>query len=425
MAATSAPNLDLRPAAPQGRVIAVDIAAAKALSIARPVRETEHVPLFAARGRVLARAIRAPGCLPVFDNSAMDGYALRLADLAGDGPWELEIGGRLAAGDGPAATQLAPGTCLRIFTGAPVPSDCDAVVMQERCVRDGNRIVLRARPRHGENIRRSGEDVRQGQSVLQPGDVLRPLGLALLAGLGLSEVEVLRKVRIGLVSTGTELRNPGEPLAPGQIYNSNRVLLGAMLAALGWAAVIDFGIVADRPGDLATVFGEAARCCDVVISTGGASAGDEDHVVTALDQAGGVLDVVKVAMRPGKPLKIGRLGDVLFAGLPGNPNATLVTFQQIALPAIRRLAGLRVAGLPWMSAVSGFDYAKPAGRTEFVPVRETGRDHHGRPVLEMLSRGSSANLSALALADGVALLPPDAELIAPGDLLSFQSLGDG
>ena len=407
-----------------GTVIPVDIAAAKALAIAAPLCDTECMSLLEARGRVLACAVSAPINLPPFDNSAMDGYAVRLSDLADDGPWDLVVGGRVTAGADPRTLELAAGTCVRVFTGAPTPGGFDAVVMQEHCARAGDQITITRRPRYGENIRRTGEDIQKGTGILQAGESLNPQRLALLAGLGIVDVEVVRKVRIGLISSGSELRYPGEALAHGQIYNSNRTLIRSIIAACPWAEIVDYGIVPDRQEELATAFGEAALVCDVLVSTGGVSAGDEDHVVSALGQNGGKLDVLKVAMRPGKPLKIGRIGGMLFAGLPGNPNATLITFRQIALPAIRKIAGLHDVSPAWIAAVSGFAYDKLPGRTEFVPVRETGRDPLGRPVLEMLSRGSSANLSALALADGVALLPPDCVSIEVGGSLRFQPFCD-
>ncbi|WP_245482182.1 molybdopterin molybdotransferase MoeA, partial [Mesorhizobium sp. M7A.F.Ca.US.001.04.1.1] len=210
------------------------------------------------------------------------------------------------------------------------------------------------------------------------------------------------------------MKQPGEPLGPGQIYNSNRVMIRAMLSAASWAEIVDYGIVPDRRDALAEAFGEAAGTCDVLVTTGGVSAGEEDPVVSALGQHGGMLDVLKVAMRPGKPVKIGMIGSMLFAGLPGNPNAALVTFRQIALPAIRVIAGLASVGPQWSAAVAGFGYEKRLGRTEFVPVRVSGRDELGRPVLQMLGRGSSASLMAMSLADGIALLPPDIAAVKHG-----------
>lgn len=402
-----------------GKVIPVDVAAAKAVAIAKPVRETERLPLIEAVGRVLGRDVVAGLDLPPFDNSAMDGYAVRLSDLPGSGPWTLPLGGRVTAGGGEPLSGMA-GECIRILTGAPVPQSFDAVVMQEYCGRVGDCVLFRKRPRDGENIRRAGEDVRAGVTVCDAGRALAPHRLAILAGQGLEAVEVLRKVRIGLVSTGSELCDPGAPLGYGQIYNSNRIMIRAMLSACLWADIVDYGIVPDRQGALAETFGEATRQCDVLVTTGGVSAGEEDHVVSAFGQHGGRLDVLKVAMRPGKPVKIGMIGPMLFAGLPGNPNAALVTFRQIALPAIRTIAGLREVGPQWSLAVAGAAYEKRLGRTEFVPAMVSGYDELGRAVLEIIGRSSSASLMAMAQADGIAMLPPDLDMVPKGKPLHFE-----
>jgi molybdopterin molybdotransferase len=406
----------------EGTVIPVDIAAAKAVAIARTVSETEYVPLIEATGRVLARDVLAPIDLPPFDNSAMDGYAVRLADFTGDGPWNLSVDGRIAAGDVYGGVAVRSKGALRIFTGAPVPDGFDAVVMQEHCKRVGDRIEISTIPPREANIRRAGEDVRVQNRLMGAGDQLSPQRIALLAAQGFAQVQVLRKVRIGLISTGTELCDPGTPLYRGQIYNSNRVMILAMLSAFPWAEIVDYGIVPDSQEALAEAFGAAASQCDVLVTTGGVSAGDEDHVVSAFDKHQGTMDVLKVAMRPGKPVKIGTVGSMLFAGLPGNPNAALVTFRQIALPAIRTIAGLGNVGPSWLPAVSGFTYDKRLGRTEFVPVRVIGRDDLGLPVLDMLGRGSSANLMAMAVADGIAVLPPDVVSIYHGLPLRFEFL---
>jgi molybdopterin molybdotransferase len=402
-----------------GDVIPVDIASSKAVAIARPLRETERLPLLQAQGRILARQVLASMDLPPFDSAAMDGYAIAREALDGEGPWTLPVRGRVAAGEVSLDAWDAAGA-IRIFTGAPVPPGFDAVVMQERCERRGERIIIRERPRESQHIRRKGEDVRAGTPVLAEGTHLAPQRLALLAGQGVADVEVVRKVRVGLISTGSELRDPGTPLGPGQIYNSNRTMIRATLASCPWAEVIDYGIVPDRRDALGDAFGEAVSRCDVLVTTGGVSAGEEDHVVWALDRQGGTLDVLKVAMRPGKPVKIGMIGSMLFAGLPGNPNAALVTFRQIALPAIRAVAGFEDVSPDWSPAVAGFVHDKPLGRTEFVPVRIAGRDELGRPVLEMLARGSSASLAAMARADGIAMLPPGIIVIEPGVPLRFE-----
>jgi molybdopterin molybdotransferase len=403
-----------------GKIIPVDIAAAKAVAIVRPILEMESLALTSSAGRVLAAEVFAKMDLPPFDNSAMDGYAVRTSDLHGAGPWRLSVTRRVAAGDS-IQNGLSSMEAVRIFTGAAIPEGFDAVVMQEHCEREDDCISVSRLPRNGENVRHAAEDVRAGTSILQSGDLLTPQRLALLAAQGFATVDVLRKVRVGLISTGSELRDPGQPLAPGQIYNSNRIMIHSMLAQFRWAEVIDFGIVPDRREALAEAFGDAARECDVLITTGGVSAGEEDHVVSALDDRGGKLDVLKVAMRPGKPVKIGLVGRMLFAGLPGNPNAALVTFRQIALPAIRAITGLKQVEPHWLPGASGFSYDKRVGRAEFVPVRTVTRDDLGRPVLEMLGRGSSSSLMSMAGADGIAMLPPELSSIEIGMPLRFES----
>ena len=404
-----------------GQVIAVDIATAKAVAAVHPVTETERLPSLQALGRVLAADIVSPRALPPFDNSAMDGYAIRSADLAGLGPWTLPVEGRVRAGDAPPIG--AVGSAIRIFTGAPMPAGFDTVVMQERCQRDGDAVIISERPRPGQNVRPAGEDVHRGDVLVEAGAALSSQKLALLAGVGIAEIEVFRKVRVAIISTGNELREPGDWLGPGQIYNSNRTMLLSSLASLVWVDVVDLGIVSDDHECLLTAIREAIACSDVLITTGGVSAGEEDQVAAVLRDSGAGFDVLKVAMRPGKPVKIGRAGQTLIAALPGNPNAALVTFRQIALPAIRKAARLLHVYPDWQPARSAFSYGKPMGRTEFIPVRIQSRDSDGVPMLEMLGRGSSASLSALAGADGIALLPPDTDGIEPGLTLRFEFIG--
>ncbi|WP_274427392.1 molybdopterin molybdotransferase MoeA [Chelativorans sp. YIM 93263] len=404
-----------------GIILTVDIAMEKAIAAARRVPEIERLALLDAAGRILANPIHSPMFLPPFDSSAMDGYAFSFADLSGSGPWMLKVSGRLAAGGVP-PRGAGRGTAIRIFTGAIIPPGYDTVVMQEHCELRGETIVISNRPAKGTNVRRTGEDAAAGSRLTEAGDLLSPAKLVLLAGAGIAEVDVFRRVRIGLISTGSELREPGDALQPGQIYNSNRVLLRASLTAHSWTDVIDFGIVPDDRARLAEVIALAAAQCDVVVTTGGVSAGEEDHVASVLGAAGASLEVLKVAMRPGKPLKIGLIGNVLFAGLPGNPNASLVTFRQIALPAIRHIAGLRQILPEWQAAISGFSYEKRLGRTEFVPVRVAETSEAFAPVIDILGRASSASLSALSRSDGIALLSPEATSITPGAKLRFERL---
>lgn len=403
-----------------GSPVTPDDAAARAVALSIAVTQREPVSLLDAAGRVLAAAATAAHGVPPFNGSAMDGYAVRTSDFASTGPWSMAIAGRSAAGDADMASDIPPGSCVRIFTGAPVPEGFDAVVMQEHCRRHDDRVVFDAAPKPRQNIRFMGEDIADGASLLESGTLLTPQKLALLAGAGLNSVDVFRCARIALISTGSELREPGETLAAGQIHNSNRVLLRTMLAACNWAKVHDFGIVPDEPARLAAVLDAAAADCDAVITTGGVSAGDEDHVAAVLRSGGGTLDVVKVAMRPGKPVKIGRIKQALFIGLPGNPNATLVTFRRIALPALRALAGLSAIDPVSQPVVAGFSYTKRKDRTEFIPARFSGRTVNSIPVIERLARGSSASLTAAATADGIALLPPGEETVEEGALLQFE-----
>ncbi|RRI01494.1 molybdopterin molybdenumtransferase MoeA [Mesorhizobium tamadayense] len=406
-----------------GEAIPFETAVTKAIALAKPVRYRETVPLAGALGRVCAVDICSPISLPPCDNSAMDGFAVRTADFEGEGPWTFRVAERVVAGDVRVLENLDPRTALRIFTGAPVPWTFDAVAMQERCERIGDTVTMYERPRRGRHIRFAGEDVCPDSELIRRGKGLSVRDLTLLAAVGIVNVQVLRKIRIGLLSTGTELKEPGQPLEHGQIYNSNQLMLSSSLAACPWAEIVDFGIVPDSLGLLTNVVAHAVASCDALVTTGGVSAGEEDHMVAAVQAHGAALDVLNVAMRPGKPLKVGRIRKTVFAGLPGNPNAALIAFRQIVLPALRRLAGLAEIQPQWFSAVAGFSCKKGRGRTEFVPVRIAGRTETGEPVLEMLERGTPANLMAMALADGIALLPPEAADITTGIPLRYKPLG--
>jgi len=404
-----------------GPTLSVDAARLRAIAVARAVADQEMLGLDAAVGRVLAVPVGARTNLPPFDNSAMDGYALRLADLSGDGPWVLSVSDRVAAGD-TRAIELEPGAAARIFTGAPMPVGADAVVMQENVTRSHDRITLEQRPRAHQNIRRRGEDVTRGAEALPAGLALTPPRLALLAGCGVPVVAVRRRVRVAILSTGDELAEPGRALGPGQIYNSNRVLLRATLSRLPWAEVSDLGILPDDPAAIRAALREAALWHDVVISSGGVSAGEEDHILDALRLEAAELDVLKVAIRPGKPLTVGRLGAAFYFGLPGNPYAAAITFAQIARPALSKVAGLTEATDGWMPAVAGFSYARATGRREYMPVTWNSRDAVGRPVLQRLGNGASASLSPVAHAMGIAAIPSDLRAVHPGQPLQVEPM---
>ncbi len=393
--------------------ISPDMAAARASALVLPVMKSERLELLAAMGRILARVPVAETAVPPFDNSAMDGYAINAGELIGTGPWTVPIIGIATAGT---IVRPEPGTCraIRILTGAALPSGFDTVIMQERCERKGDTVTIFERPRPGQNVKRAGEDVQEGQALLEIGDVLTPERLPLLAGAGVASVEVFRRIRVAVLCTGSELRSAGEPLGAGQIYNSNGILVSAMLREHAWIEVEELGIVRDNRQLITEIIQKAARNYDVTITTGGVSAGDEDHVAAAVIERGGSLDVVKVAMRPGKPLKIGRIGISLFAGLPGNPNAALVCLRYIVLPALRKMAAKSEFGTKWFPAISASTYPKRADRTEFVPFRTVGHNPNGLPLIVFLGQGSSASLSAIAMAEGIARLPSELSTMEPG-----------
>lgn len=392
--------------------ITPDAAVAKATALVRPVVQTERLELPAAVGRVLAQALSAGTAVPPFDNSAMDGYAVNVEELIGAGPWTIPVIGTIAAG-AVAHPEKGTGRAMRIFTGAALPQVFNTVIMQERCERMGDAITIFERPLVGRNVRKAGEDVQVGQALLDIGDVMTPERQALLAATGAASAQTFRKIRVAILCTGSELRSAGETLGPGQIYNSNGILVTSTLVHNAWIEIEDLGIVHDNRQALSDVIRRASMNSDAIITTGGVSAGDEDHVAAAVIQSGGSLDVVGVAMRPGKPLKIGRVGRSLFAGLPGNPNAALVCLRYIVLPALRKMAAMRDFKTKWFRAVSAAGYPKKPGRVEFVLFRTISHTLDGFPRIEFLGQGASASLSAIAMADGIARLPSELTMIEP------------
>lgn len=306
-----------------------------------PVQQQETLSLADAAGRVTAGDVISPVDVPPFDNSAMDGYALRLADLTSGAP--LPVAGKAFAGS-PYSGEWPAGTCIRIMTGAPVPAGCEAVVMQEQTEQIGDAIRVTAAVSDGQNIRRVGEDIRQGTRVLSGGIKLGAAELPLLASLGVAQVSVLRKLRVALFSTGDELQPVGQPLAAGQIYDTNRFAVQLMLNKLGCEA-IDLGIIRDDPAALRAAFIEADSRADVVISSGGVSVGEADYTRSILEELGEV-GFWKLAMKPGKPFAFGRLPHSWFCGLPGNPVSAVVTFYQLVQPLLAKLSGQLAPALP-------------------------------------------------------------------------------
>jgi molybdopterin molybdotransferase len=400
--------------------LSVDAARLRAVAVVAPASGTERLSLEDASGRILAEAPLARTSLPPFDNAAMDGYAVRIDDFQGNCPARFRVSGRVIAGD-TSDHRLEPGTAARIFTGAPVPAGADAVIMQESVVRKGDEIEVPTRPFRGLNIRKRGEDRQEGEAVLMRGVRLTAPRLALLAASGLAEVETYRKLQVGLFSTGNELREPGQSLGHGQIYNSNRVMLRSLMAE-PWIVLTDYGILSDNPEEIRNTIRRASASNDIVVSSGGVSAGEEDHVLDALRREDATLEVLKVAIRPGKPLTIGRVGGALFVGLPGNPYAAAITFLKISRPALHKAAGLLEDIDNWIPAVSGFDYVRKLGRREYLPVTWSERDALGRPVLQRLDQGSSASLGPIATARGIAVIEPASDRIVPGSCLRLEPL---
>jgi molybdopterin molybdotransferase len=403
---------------PKSPLLTVEQAQARILEHARVVPETESLPLPDADGRVLAAPVTAKVSVPPLDNSAMDGYAVRVSDLDPAGENALPVSQRIAAGR--VGTALEPETAARIFTGAPLPPGADAVVMQEHCREEAGRVRLGRLPGVGENVRRAGEDFAAGEEILSAGVRLAPQSLALAAAAGMDRLSVRRRLRVALLSTGDELVPPGVALRAGQIYDANRYALAALLARLG-CAVQDGGHVADEFDATARRLDEAAGCADVVLTSGGVSVGEEDHVKRAVEQKGR-LALWKVAMKPGKPLAFGEVGGAFFLGLPGNPVSAFVTFGLFVRPFLLACQGASRVLPPSYSVRAGFDWKKPGDRREYVRVR---LDHGsgGAPWARLFPNQGSGVLRSLCWADGVAVIP-EGHTVAEGDTLAFLPFGE-
>ena len=378
-----------------------------------PIAETETIPIETALGRVLAAPVNSSIDVPGWDNSAMDGYAIRHADLAAHGG-RLRVTQRIPAGS--VGRPLEPGTAARIFTGAPAPEGADTVVIQEICTREGETVVIPLDAKAGANIRRAGEDIRAGAEVIAAGTRLAPQHLGLAASVGVAELRVHRRLRIAILSSGDELATPGEPLGPGQIYNSNRYMLRGLIDRLG-GEVVDLGIVADTLEATMAALRRGAETADLIIASGGVSVGEEDHLKPAVEQLGR-LDLWNIAMRPGKPVAFGRIGETPFFGSPGNPVSLFVTFCLFARPIILKMQGVSGDLSPrTLRLRAGFDWPKPDKRTEFHRARlETGED--GETELAVYPSRSSAVLSSVAWADGLVEIAPG-QVIKRGDAVRF------
>ncbi len=401
--------------APGERFMTTDEALDRIRALARPVTGTETVPLAAARGRVLAEDLVSPIDVPPHDNTAVDGYAVYFDDLDPDGETRLIVAGRRAAGEAPGDAP-ARGTALRVFTGAALPPGPDTVLMQEDCRREGDTVIVPPGIARGANLRRAGEDLRAGAVVLRAGRRLRAQDLGVAASTGRATLPVRRPLRVAVFSTGDELREPGETLGPGAIFDSNRYVLGALLAAQG-CAVTDLGILRDEAALVREALAKAAPDHDLLFTSGGVSVGDEDHVKAAVE-AEGALHFWRLAIKPGRPLALGRVGETPFVGLPGNPVAAMVTFLRFARPLLLRLAGVEDVEPTLYRVRAGFDYAKKAGRREWLRAR-LARGDDGAPVAEKFPRQGSGILSSLVAADGLVELPEEMTQLTKGETVDF------
>lgn len=397
-------------------LLSLDAAIHRALNVADPVDEIESLTLERSIGRALAEVVTATIDLPPFDAAAMDGYAIQAAALYGAGPWTLPIVDRILAGE--QLSGLASGGVVRIMTGAPVPAGFDTVIMQERVTTDGRSITLSERPSQGSNIRWKGEDARPGDKLLDAGREMGARELAALSAIGRTTVPVRRQLKVALICTGSELVQPGTPLASGQIYNSNRY---TMLADLSkpWIDLDDYGAIPDDTTRLEAVLAQAAASADVVITTGGMSVGDADYLPGLFAKLGGESSAVRIAMKPGKPLAIGRLGDAIFLGLPGNPVSVFTTFALIGSRTLRRRAGFSDSLPIRVQATADFHLKRRPGRIEFRPATIIGYAAEATPILAIAEAGFSARISTLASASGFAVFPPGLTEITPGDSCDF------
>jgi len=387
-----------------------------------PIAETERVPLHGARERVVAHDIIAPINLPPFDNSAVDGYAVRHADLHHDGETALPLSGRLTAG-ARANVSLKSGTAVRIFTGAAMPKGADTVFMQEDVTVEGNRVTVPKGLKLGANRRLAGEDVAIGATVLPSGTVLEPQHVALAAALGLTEIVVRRRLRVAIFSTGDEVVEPGSIRDGTGVYDSNRFLLSELLDQLG-AIVTDLGILPDAPEQLSSRLADAAAGHDLIVTSGGVSTGEADYVRHAVERIGSLV-FWRVAIKPGRPVALGVIPaasghSAAFVGLPGNPVAVFVTFVRVVKPLLRRLSGARPDRLVPLPVRSSFAYRKKKDRREYVRV-SLRRGVDGEVEAVKHPQDGAGILTSLTETDGLLEFPEDVTTIEPGARVGFLS----
>jgi len=398
-----------------GKLLAVDEALATVSQRLDCLVGTEPVELSKALDRVLAAPMVAPRDVPPHNNSAVDGYAVRFADLNQGGESRLKVAGRLQAGD-PATASPDAATALRVFTGAAMPPGPDTIFMQEDCREEDGDVVLPAGMKKGANYRFAGEDVRRGETVLEPGKRLGPADLGLIASLGIDRLDVRERLKVAVLSTGNELLEPGDAARTGAVYDANRYTIGGLLRRAGYS-VTDAGILPDRPEQVSTALDRLGRDHHAIIASGGVSTGDADYVKEAVEGVGGRLHAWRLAIKPGRPVALGQIGDCAFIGLPGNPVAVVVTYLVLARPLLAKLAGRSLQPVPAYPVIADFDYRKKPGRREYVRVTITVGD--GLPHAGRFPRDGAGILSSVVASDGLLVLGESIEGIQAGDRLPF------
>ncbi len=380
-----------------------------------PIEDVETLGIMDAFGRILAESIHSPLNVPPYQNSAMDGYAVRSADLPTSGETTLELIGTSWAGT-PFAGEAGEKQCVRIMTGAKIPAGADTVIMQEDVQKNDQHITIGVGHKAGQHVRHIGEDIREGEEVLQPGKLLKAAELGLLASLGIAEVQVRRPLKAAFFSTGDELCAVGEPLEEGQIYDSNRYTIFGMLKGLG-VEIHDLGVIRDQREDVEAAFTRAAELADIVFTSGGVSVGDADFVKQTLEKLGTV-NLWKIAMKPGKPLAFGRIGKAYFFGLPGNPVSAMATFYQVALPALHKLMG-QTAQTPLRLKLRCLDRLKKRpGRIDFQRGILDYED--GELVVRGVGAQGSHILSSMSRANCFIILPAEQGTVEAGSRVEVQ-----
>jgi molybdopterin molybdotransferase len=400
-----------------GPMMSVDEAVGLIAARVTPVREVEAIALAQADGRVLARDIVSPLPLPPFTNSAVDGYAVAGRDLPQKDEQAFPVTGRVQAG-GSAAMPVKPGQAMRIFTGAAMPDGADTVFMQEDVRLEDGKVVLPAGLKPGANVRPAGEDIPAGHAALKAGQRLRPQDVALVAAFGLTQLDVVRRIRVAVFSTGDELVSPGKARGAAQLFDSNRFMLMAMLARLG-CEVNDLGIIRDDRASLAHALQQVAATHDLILTTGGVSTGEEDHVKASVESVGKLV-LWRMAIKPGRPVAMGIIGGTPFIGLPGNPVASFVTFVHVVRPIVLALSGALPEQLVPMPVRAGFTYRKKIARREYVRVSLRKAADGALEAIKFPREGAGL-LSSLVDTDGLVELGEEVTLVEPGQMVGFLS----